>query len=158
MNLAFFNVQSWYRLKANAVTIIMTPTLWTVVANTLPAPNTLFITAWGLSPGDLKMLISRFRSLSRSPRDFSVVLRFMGHRHESLPHTWMDEKRAYFPNLYNIWHGQWRPDLIWDFDPDFGKLANLTTRIHECVFERECEIVPPRVYYLLISGRDQYGY
>jgi hypothetical protein len=23
----------------------------------------------------------------------------MGHRHESLPHTWMNEKRAYFPKL-----------------------------------------------------------
>jgi len=27
---------------------------------------------------------------------------YMVHRHESPPHTWMDEKRAYFPNLYNI--------------------------------------------------------
>jgi hypothetical protein len=26
----------------------------------------------------------------------------MGHRHESLPHTWMNEKRAYFPKLLAV--------------------------------------------------------
>ena len=72
-----FNVQSWYRLKANAVTIIFMWTLRTVVTNTLPARKTLFITAWCLSPGDLKILIKRLRSLSSSPRGFSVVLRFI---------------------------------------------------------------------------------
>jgi hypothetical protein len=29
---------------------------------------------------------------------------FMAHGHEALPHTWMDEKRAYYPNLLSmIW-------------------------------------------------------
>jgi hypothetical protein len=27
---------------------------------------------------------------------------FMVHGHEALPHTWMDEKRAYYPNLLSI--------------------------------------------------------
>jgi hypothetical protein len=36
-----------------------------------------FITAWGPSPGDLKVLINRLSSLSSSPRGLSVVLRFM---------------------------------------------------------------------------------
>lgn len=37
----------------------------------------ILITAWGLLPGDLNLLINRFRSLSSSPRGVSVVLRFI---------------------------------------------------------------------------------
>lgn len=43
----------------------------------LPATNTRFITEKGLSPGDLSLLISRFRSISISSRGRSVVLRFI---------------------------------------------------------------------------------
>ena len=72
-----------------------------------------------------------------------------------LIHGWMRNVLIFLIYTTLIWAVKAGFNL--GLDPDFGKLANLTTRIHECVFERECEIVPPRVYYLPISGGDQYG-
>jgi hypothetical protein len=88
------------------VDVILTATLLVVVTRTLPALNTLLITALGRSTGALSLLTSLLYSLSSSPRGSSVVLRFTIRRQIYQ----LREKLFLETEVISVNWGQWEGD------------------------------------------------
>ena len=79
---------------------------------------------------------------------------FISHRHDAWPHAWMDEKHVNPPSYYiTVDMGSEGCSLSGTQIPTCQTSQFNLSHRHECVLERECEIVPTRVLQSAHIGR-----